>query len=146
MKFLNYVSKIALVIVFAFIALAACAPVGTDSPWDMDAISQALQNLALLVIPALGAFIARWLNAKYQSERANLSELHREYLDIFIRTMVYAAEQLKFNNKIDDKLDYVEMMVDGWLTARGIDMDWEEIRARIEAAVKESFPKPPAEG
>jgi hypothetical protein len=152
MSFPKYVSRVALVIVFSFAILAACVPVAGDSPFDMDAISQALQALVLAILPALGALVARWLNVQYQWARARMDENQLYMLDTFIRTMVYAAEQLHVTEAIDDKLDWVTLMVQNWLIDHNLPMDAQEIRARIEAAVKQELPKlpptilPPYEG
>lgn len=151
MTFSKYVSRVSLLIVFVFAAFVTVAPArawnGDPPPaFDWGAISVALQNLVLATLPVLAAFIARWLNSKYQNERAKLNERQLYLLDTFIRTAVYAAEQMKVFEYADSKLDYVTILVEGWLYDHNITMDMGEIRARIEAAVKQEFPKPPAEG
>ncbi len=147
MKISRFLTIVCLVIVFAFVAVLPVLALDGNPPpplFDWAAISQALQNLALLTIPALGAFVVRWLNAKYQSEKAQLSEWQQQALEVFIRTCVYAAEQMKASEYIDNKLDYATDLVQMWLDAHGLTMDAIEIRARIEATVKEELNNDPA--
>lgn len=151
MKFTKYVSHIALVMVFIFAAFVAVVPARAwdGAPIEFDwsgIISQALQTLILATVPVLAGLAARWINVKYQAERARLTEQQRYMLDAFIRTVVFAAEQLKVTEQIDNKLDYVEMLVQDWVDNHGLTMNAEEIRARIEAAVKQEFPKPQGVG
>jgi hypothetical protein len=112
--------------------------------FDMPEISQALQNLLVLVLTAAAGALVRWLNAKWQVQKAELKEWQRQALDVFIHTAVYAAEQMELSGHIDNKLDYVTELVEMWLMARGLDIDVDELRARIEAAVKQELNTPDA--
>ena len=135
---------ILLVLVLAFAVSPAFALQGDPPPvFDWSAISQALQNLALLVIPALGAYVAHWLKAKANVEKEKLSAWQLQAFDIFLHTMVYAAEQMKIAGYINDKLVYVTVLAEMWLFARGITMDLDELRARIESAVKQELNNDP---
>jgi hypothetical protein len=64
-------------------------------------------------------------------------------LDVFIGTVIHAAEQLKLNDVIDSKLDYATAMVQNWCFDHNVKLDISEIRARIESAVHQEFPKAP---
>ena len=132
---------------FVFAVTPAFAQ-GVDTPppnqtFDMALISQLLQSLVLATVPVLGGMAAKWIAAKVSVERAKLTNEQNYIVDALIRTAIFAAEQLKVSEQIDNKFDYAFSMVDNWLTARGISMDFDEIRARIEAEVKQSFPKYP---
>lgn len=144
MKFPKFLTIILLVVFVLFAATPAFALQGDPQPplFDMVAISQALQNLLVLVLTAAAGALVRWLNAKWQVEKADLSDWQRHALEIFLRTAVYAAEQMKASEYIDNKLDYVTELAEMWLSARGLDMDIDELRARIEAVVKEELNTP----
>ena len=117
---------------------AVAAPV-----FDWAFISKLLQSLILATVPVVGGYLAKLLAVKAENERAKLSSEQQWALDLFIKTAVYAAEQMKLSGYVDDKLDYVVERVESWLADRKIILDGEEIRARIEAAVKQEF-NPPA--
>lgn len=115
----------------------------SDPAFDWTFISQLLQSLVLATVPVLGGMAAKWFSAKVSVERAKLTNEQNYIVDALIRTAIFAAEQLKVSEQIDNKFDYAFSMVDNWLTARGISLGFDEIRARIEAEVKQSFPNPP---
>jgi len=112
--------------------------------FDWDVISKALQVLLEATLPVVAAMAAAWLNGKYQELRARQTEQNLYLLDSFIRTAVYAAEQLKLGGMADEKLDYVTELVQGYIDRTKLDISAAELRARIEAAVIQNFPKLPA--
>ena len=111
--------------------------------FDLDVISKALQILLEATLPVVAAYAAAWLNGKYQELRARQTEQNLYLLDSFIRTAVYAAEQLKLGGMADEKLDYVTELAQGYINRTKLDISAEELRARIEAAVIQNFPKLP---
>lgn len=131
-----------LLVVFLFAAVTPAFALDGNPPpplFDMTAISAALQNLLILVLTAVAGFAVRWLNSKYKEEKAKLNAWQEQALETFINVCVFAAEQLHVTEQIDNKLDYVIEMVEVWLSNRGLTMDVDEIRARIEAAVRQEL-------
>ena len=112
--------------------------------FDLDVISKALQILLEATLPVVAAYAAAWLNGKYQELRASQNERNLYLLDSFIRTAVYAAEQLKLGGMVDEKLDYVIERTQEYIDRTGLSISTPELRARIEAAVLQNFPKLPA--
>lgn len=110
-----------------------------ESGFDFAYISELLQALILATVPVLAGMAMRWLVTQGSLAKEKLSAEQTYALEIFIRTAVYAAEQMKVSSFISDKLDYATENVQLWLDARGIAMDASEIRARIEAAVMTEF-------
>jgi hypothetical protein len=135
-------------ILFIVIALAALfvSPVfaqGATPPaeggFDVAYITELLQALILATVPVLAGMAAKWLATQGKIAKEQLTANQMYALEIFIRTAVYAAEQMKASDYIGDKLDYATDSVQMWLDAKNIDMDAHEIRARIEAAVLAEF-------
>lgn len=106
---------------------------------DLVYVGQLLQAIALATIPVLVGAGTRYLLAKYATERARLSSEKQFALDVFIKTAIFAAEQMHAKNYIVDKLDFATARVQDWLTANKFYVDAYEIRARIEAAVFTEF-------
>ncbi len=106
---------------------------------DFQFIGQLLQALILAVVPVLAAAAAKWFVDKARLERARLSNEQQFALDVFIKTAIFAAEQMHAKNYIVDKLDFATARVQDWLTANKLYVDAYEIRARIEAAVFTEF-------
>lgn len=106
---------------------------------DFQFIGQLLQALILAVVPVLAATAAKWFVDKARLERARLSSEQQFALDVFIKTAIFAAEQMHAKNYIVDKLDFATARVQDWLTANKFYVDAYEIRARIEAAVFTEF-------
>lgn len=132
------VAVIALVFVTPVFALDGAPPV--DAPvFDMAAISQALQTLVLAVAVPLAGFAARWLNSKAEYEKSLLTEQQQWALETFIKTLVYAAEQINLRGTIIDKYQWVESYVEDWLLSRNINIDADEIRVQIEAIVAQEL-------
>lgn len=108
--------------------------------FDLDVISQALQVLLEATLPILAAMAAAWLKSKYDVARSELSESQQILLDGIVRVAVFAAEQLKATEYIDNKLDYAVAYSQAQIDKLGLSISVGELRARIEAAVKEQFP------
>lgn len=136
-------------ILFAVIVIAAFAVVpafarGENPPvdpavFDWVAISNALQSLLIaFFVPAAG-FLARWLYAKGNYAKSQLTTDQVYLISTTFRIFVYAAEQMHAQQFITDKLDYVMTRAEAWLINNNIFMDLPEIRARIEAIVKQEF-------
>jgi len=115
-------------------------PPMADAPsFDLTYISQLLQALILATLPVLAGMGAKLLFAKIEAEKQKLSDEKLWALGIFIKTVVYAAEQINVKDRVVSKLDYATALVDTWLSDHKIELDPFEIRARIEAAVKQEF-------
>lgn len=106
----------------------------------LDVISQALQVLLEALLPVLAAMAAAWLKSMYDTERAKLSAGEQIILDNIVKVAVFAAEQLKLTDAIDSKLDYATNLVQAECDRLGLKIDASQIRALIEAAVREQFP------
>ncbi len=132
------VAVIALVFVTPAFALDGAPPVAAPV-FDMAAISQALQALVLAVVVPLAGFAARWLKAQGNFAKAQLTEQQLWVFDAFLKTLVYAAEQINLKGEIFDKFEWVQERADEWLTKYQIDMDFGELRARIEAIVAQEL-------
>lgn len=144
MKFKKFVPVLLLVAAIAFVfatpafALDGAPPV--DAPvFDMTAISQALQALIMAVAVPLAGFAARWLFAQGNFAKSQLTEQQLWVFDAFLKTLVYAAEQINLKGEIFDKFEWVQERADEWLTKHQIDMDFDELRARIEAIVAQEL-------
>lgn len=107
--------------------------------FDIDYISQLLQALILATIPVLAGAATKWVLEKARVEKAKLSQEQQWALELFVKTVVYAAEQMKIGGFVSDKLDYATWQVQSWLDRHGIKMDVSEIRAHIESAVLTEF-------
>lgn len=114
-------------------------PIVEPPVFDYSEISAALQNLLVALLVPCAGFLARWLLVQGNFAKAKLSNEQEYMLNMTIKIFVYAAEQLKVANAISNKFDYVIERVGVWLIARNISMDFEELRARIEAVVKQEF-------
>jgi len=126
----------------AFIVPSAFAQGATppaEGGFDFNYISELLQALILATVPVLAGMAAKWLATQSKIAKEQLTADQIYALEIFIRTAVYAAEQMKASQFIDSKLNYATENVQLWLDAKGIAMDAHEIRARIEAAVLTEF-------
>ncbi len=132
------VAVIALVFVTPVFALDGAPPV--DAPvFDMGAISQALQTLIFAVILPLVGFAARWLNVNVEYKKSQLSEQAQWQLEAYLRTLVFAAEQLNITGVVIEKLDWVIERAQEYLFGKNLDIDIDELRARVEAIVVQEF-------
>lgn len=132
------VAVIALVFVTPAFALDGAPPV--EKPvFDMAAISQALQALIMAVAVPLAGFAARWLKSKVEYEKSLLTSQQQWALEAFIKTLVYAAEQINLRGAIVDKYQWVESRAEEWLFARNLEVNIDELRAQIEAAVAQEL-------
>lgn len=132
-------------VIAAFMSVPVLAqgeiPAGADPGpiFDMAAISNALQNLLVLILVPCAGFLAKWLLAKSNVETEKLSEANLAALKLFLSTCGYAAEQMKAGQYISNKLDYVTKLADAWIEKKGLSLSTQEIRAYIEAMVKQEF-------
>jgi hypothetical protein len=136
--------QILLVVVILVLPVVTVAAQGANPPADAGGVDlvyvgQLLQALILAVVPVLAAAVAKWFVEKARVERARLTNEQQFALDVFIKTAVYAAEQMQLAGFIGDKLTYATVQVQDWLTSQKIYIDVSEIRARIEAAVFTEF-------
>ena len=132
------VTVIALVFVTPVFALDGAPPV--DAPtFDMNAISQALQTLVFAVILPLAAYAARFLKINAEYKKSQLSEQQQWMFETFLRTLIYAAEQLNLKGVVFDKLNWVIERANEWLAKRGLEIDLDELTARIEALVAQEL-------
>lgn len=132
------VAVIALMFVTPVFALDGAPPV--DKPvFDMVAISQALQTLVFAVILPLAAYAARFLKINAEYKKSQLSEQAQWQLDAFLRTLVFAAEQLNLTGIVIDKSNWVIERAQEWLFKRNLEIDLNELIARIEAIVAQEL-------
>lgn len=140
-KFLN--TLLIVVIVAAFAVVPAFAFDGTppaDAPvFDMVAITQALETLITAILIPLILWASKLASAKASIEVLKLSAQNKEAFRAAARTFVYAAEQMKFKEYIDNKLDWVIDQMVLWLEARRLPINLNEIRAEAEAIVAEEL-------
>jgi hypothetical protein len=146
MKLKKFVSILALVIVIAAVFVVPVFAQGGTPPvekpaFDMAAISQALQTLILAIAVPVTGFLARWLLAQGNAAKSQLNDQQLWMLNNFLKTLVYAAEQMSLSGAIDDKLDWVIARANEWLDKYKINIDLDELRARIEAIVAEELNK-----
>lgn len=106
---------------------------------DLVYIGQLLQALILATVPVLAGAGVRWLVQRGNVEIAKASTEWQFALEVFAKTAVYAAEQMKLAGMIDDKLDYAVDQMQAWCDRNGLKLSIEEIRAQIEAAVLTEF-------
>lgn len=130
---------IALAALFVSPVFAQGATPPESSAIDFAYITELLQALILATVPVLAGMAAKWIATQGKIAKEQLTADQIYALEIFIRTAVYAAEQMKIAGFITRKLDYATENVQLWLDAKGIAMDASEIRARIEAAVLTEF-------
>lgn len=109
--------------------------------FDWGVISDALSAILIALIVPLAGFVARWLISQADYQKSLLSEKQQLAFDLAVNVFIYAAEQMKIKGFINDKLTYVIERSEAWLMERGIEMEINELRARIEAAVIQEFPK-----
>jgi hypothetical protein len=139
---LLFVLIIAAVAAVPVFAQEPTPPVQTAAPlFDWAVISSALQNLLIAILVPGAAFFSTWLFAKFSVEKAKLSAEQQTAFELFLKTCVYAAEQMNLKGFINDKLSYVIGLAQAWLTQRKMSMDLEEIRARVESAVAQELNK-----
>ena len=133
---------IVLVIVVSVIAVTPVFALDGNPPAqgiDLVYIGQLLQALTLAIAPVLAAAGARWLIAQGTVAKAQLTQEQQYALDLFVKTVVYAAEQMHAKQYITSKLNWATDRVQEWLVNHNIFMNASEIRANIEAAVYTEF-------
>lgn len=132
-----------IVIAFCVFVVPSAFAQGTTPPessgFDVAYITELLQALVLATVPVLAGMAAKWIATQAKLAKEQLTGEQIYQLEIFIRTAVYAAEQMKVAGFINRKLDYATTNVQLWLDAKDIAMDASEVRARIEAAVLTEF-------
>jgi len=144
-KFIPVLLAVILVsVVFAVPALAqeptppvdglVAAPV-----FDWAKISNALTDLLTAFLIPAAAFAARWMFAKGSVEYSKLTEAQKELFKSFLRTAIYAAEQMDLKGKVANKLDYVVKLAEIWLVKNNLEMDLTEIKLEIESIVAREF-------
>lgn len=111
-----------------------------DPPvFDLEKISNALEDLlTAFLLPVVG-FAARWLYARGNFEYSKLTNAQKENFRAFLRTAIYAAEQMDLKGKIGNKLDYVVKFAEDWLALHRLKIGVGEIRLEIEAIVAREF-------
>lgn len=104
-----------------------------------EAISPAVQVLLQTALVALFSSASAWLIGKVNEYRARLSQEKRYYLDFVITNGVQAAEQIYKNGNGAEKKAYVFGLAESYISKYGLQIDVDEIEARIEAAVFLNF-------
>ena len=115
-------------------------PAGVEPPvFDWAKISNALTDLLTAFLIPAAAFAARWMFAKGSVEYSKLTEAQKDLFKSFLRTAIYAAEQMDLKGKVGNKLDYVVKLAEGWLAQNRLEMGLTEIKLEIEAIVAREF-------
>jgi len=107
--------------------------------FDWAKISNALTDLLTAFLIPAAAFAARWMFAKGSVEYSKLTEAQKELFKSFLRTAIYAAEQMDLKGKVANKLDYVVKLAEIWLVKNNLEMDLTEIKLEIESIVAHEF-------
>ena len=111
-----------LVLVMAMIPLTVAAEASQSIASSTIDLTPIFQAVLAVVAGLITSKLIPWIQAR-------TTETQRDTLMAWIRTLVYAAEQLYSTGRIKDKLDYVQKS----LIDRGYKVD----RDAIEAAVRE---------
>ena len=104
-----------------------------------EAISPAVQVLLQAALVALASSASAWMVSKANEYRGKLSQEKRYYLDFVISNGVQAAEQIYKNGNGEQKKAYVLGLAEAYIAKSGLQIDLDEIEARIEAAVFQQF-------
>lgn len=104
-----------------------------------EAISPAVQVLLQAAFVALATSASAWMVSKANEYRGKLSQEKRYYLDFIILNGVQAAEQIYKNGNGAEKKAYVLGLAESYIARSGLEIDLDEINARIEAAVFNQF-------
>jgi hypothetical protein len=107
----------------------------------MEQVYDLLQKLIVALVGVGVASLGAYITAKVLDFKRNVADDQWYTVRSIVNVAVYAAEQMKFSDFIDDKLDYAEDIVQSALNKHGIKMDAGVIRACIEAEVLKEFPK-----
>ena len=97
-------------------------------------ITQFVVSLVGLVFAALAMYAVPYIKLKLGAEQWT-------QLQSIVYVAVHAAEQLGVNKVIKDKYEYAADKVKAELARLKIQYDDDTIRAAIEAAVRQNFPK-----
>ena len=106
---------------------------------DLVYVGQLLQALILAIVPVLAGTAAKWFVEKAKLEKVKLTNEQQWALEAFVKTVIFAAEQMQLSGFINNKLDYAEGQIQAWLARNKIYLDVSEIRAHIESAVFTEF-------
>lgn len=107
--------------------------------FDWAKISNALTDLLTAFLIPSAAFAARWLFAKGSVEYSKLTEAQREMFKSYLKTAIYAAEQMDLKGKVRNKFDYVVELAEIWLAQNRLVIGLDEVKAEIEAIVAREF-------
>jgi hypothetical protein len=107
--------------------------------FDWAKISNALTDLLTAFLIPAAAFAARWMFAKGSVEYSKLTEAQKEGFRSFLRTAIYATEQMDLKGKIGNKMDYVVKLAETWLAQSRLEIGLTEIKLEVEAIVAREF-------
>ena len=109
----------------------------------VDFLQEWLYNIALAVLPMVGAFVIAYLKALIEKKIAEIEELKPELADAIrqaVSLAVKAAEQAGAAGLIENKKEYALTIAQKWLDNEGWDeFDIDILEAAIEAEVKAVF-------
>lgn len=101
----------------------------------LEQLSKIVQDLLVLVAPAIVALVGGLLFKFYQEKKANAGQGQQWLIATIVTNAVNAAEQLFGSNQGQAKLDYAVRVVEEWLGKYGIKIERELLVSLIEAAV-----------
>ena len=109
----------------------------------VDFLQEWLYNIALAVLPMVGAFVIAYLKALIEKKIAEIEELKPDLADAIrqaVSLAVKAAEQAGAAGLIENKKEYALTIAQKWLDNEGWDeFDIDILEAAIEAEVKAVF-------
>lgn len=109
----------------------------------MEFLSVFAEGVLLAIAPVLASMVAAWLIAKikeaWAAARIAVGEEWAWVLDMAATKAVYAAEQAKLGELIENRKAYALDLAQQFLKDRGYEIDLALIDAAIEAAILEQF-------
>jgi hypothetical protein len=104
-------------------------------------LSNVLEAVLILVLPAVAVAITRWLWAQASIIWHTIEQSRPGLADVLAQVSAFAvaaAEQAGIGGLIDDKKKYALEIAEKWLAENNITIDLELVSAAIEVAVSET--------
>jgi len=109
----------------------------------VDLVQAWLYNLAVAILPIIGAFVVAYLKALIEKKMVDIAEAKPQLADAIrqaVNLAVKAAEQAGFAGFVDEKKQYALNIAQIWLNENGWDeVDIDVLEAAIEAEVLALF-------
>lgn len=141
MKIKNFVGIFVLVLLIAAFAVVPAFAQGANPPaesppaFDLAEIAKTIETLiALILLPSV-TILVNFISTKSKIELGKLSNQQKAAFDVFLRTLVFAAEQMKAKEFIENKLQWVTDRAEEYAYEKDFPIDLDGIRVEIEAIV-----------